>query len=343
MFKVIKKAVAMLIVLALLLCFFGCDRGSGNVQTTPAPTNDGSQLSATNTDTTTAQLANVYDFTFSKRDVREKYDEAKAIVALSDGATTVNGDGVIIDGDIITFTSDGVYYVSGVLTNGKLVVNTTKDEKVQLILNGVDVHCNDGAAIEVWQADKVFITLASNTSNRLSDGNEYAATDIGSNACIFSKEDLTINGSGGLTVTGNYRHGISSRDDLVIALCTLNVTAVADGLRGKDCVKITESNIIVNAVSDAIISDNTDEEWRGYVYVESGNLNLTAGTDGIQAETVVLIEGGNINIVTGGGSMNAIQNTDNEFSGFGNGFMGGMSQMGGIPQTGGSTTDETQT
>ena len=52
-------------------------------------------------------------------------------------------------------------------------------------------------------------------------------------ACIFSHDDLTINGSGALTVTGNLNDGIHSKDDLIITGGNLSVTAVNDGLKGK--------------------------------------------------------------------------------------------------------------
>ena len=253
-------------------------------------------------DTTTVQIttlaADDSGYEFSKRDLDSSYDEVTATVTLSDGGTTVNGSGVTVDGDDVTITAAGTYVLSGTLTDGSVTVAAGEEDKVQLVLTGVSVTNSDGPALYVQSGDKVFLTLAAGTDNSFSDGGGYTATDGDTDldAAVFSCSDLTINGGGSLTVTGSNKHGIVSKDDLVITGGTITVTAQNVALGGKDCVKIAAATLDLTAGTDGIRSDNEEDEDRGYVYIHSGNITITAGTDGIQAATVLYVAGGTITV-----------------------------------------------
>ncbi len=80
----------------------------------------------------------------------------------------------------------------------------------------------------------------------------------------------------------------------------------------KDCVKISNSDITVNAGTDGIKSTNTEDGTRGYVLIESGSFDITAQNDGIQAETALFIRNGKFNIKTGGGSAVSSNNYGSE-------------------------------
>jgi hypothetical protein len=102
------------------------------------------------------------------------------------------------------------------------------------------------------------IVLAEGTENIVSDGETY---DLDSdedepNAAIFSKSDLTINGSGSLIVNANYNDGIKSKDDLIITNGTITVYATADGIVGKDCLAIKNATITVEAGCDGMQATN---------------------------------------------------------------------------------------
>ena len=170
--------------------------------------------------------------------------------------------------NLYNITAGGTYTLSGNITDTMVTVDAGNAD-VTIILNGATIKNSKGPAIYVRSADKVTITLASGTTNTVSDGTSYSITDSDStlDAAIFSKADLTINGSGTLNLTGNYKHGIVSKDDLIISSGTLQVAANNVGLNGKDCVKINSGNITVNAGSDGIRSDNTEDASRGYVYL----------------------------------------------------------------------------
>ena len=162
----------------------------------------------------------------------------------SDGATaaaiTLNGDsistdaaGVTVVGSTATITQAGAYLLSGMLNDGQIVVDTQDVAIVQLILNGVDLASSSSAPIYIRDAEKAVILLAEGSSNTVSDASTYiyaSAEEDEPNAAIFSTADLSIGGSGSLTVTGNFNDGIASKDGLVIASGTIAVTALDDGI-----------------------------------------------------------------------------------------------------------------
>lgn len=202
-----------------------------------------------------------------------------------------------------TIIEGGTYSLSGTVTDQMITVNAPSSE-VTIILNGATVRNSKGPAIYVRAASKVTINLASGTINTLSDGSSYSITESGSklDGVIFSKADLTINGSGTLHVYGNCKHGIVSKDDLIISSGIINVSSKNIGINGKDCVKINSGNITVNAGTSGITSDNNTEAAKGFIYLYSGSIRITAGNDGITAQSILNIENVSLNIKSGGGA-----------------------------------------
>lgn len=219
---------------------------------------------------------------FSNYDLNASYDSS---------ATQLTFNGETEDYSI---SVAGTYVLSGTL-NATLYVEVTSDEKVQLVFNGITINSTNGPAVYVKQADKVVITLAEGSENTINDGSNYTLDAEGANAAIYSKDDLTINGTGSLVVNGNTAHGIVSNDDLAIVSGNITVNAVADTLKGKDSVKIKDGKLVLSAGEDAIVSSNIDEDY-GDVYIEGGNITINAGDKGIQAAHDVVINGGTINI-----------------------------------------------
>ena len=175
------------------------------------------------------------DDMFSSRDLDPGYDESQAVTVRLTGDTAVcDSDAVTVDGGTVTVTAAGTYVLSGTLTDGQIVVRAGEADKVQLVLNGVDITCSDSAAIYAVEADKVFLTLADGTENSLTNGGTYAAIDENNiDAVIFAKTDLTLNGTGSLTVSAAAGHGIVCKDDLVIAGGTCTIDAASHALRAR--------------------------------------------------------------------------------------------------------------
>ena len=231
----------------------------------------------------------------------------KSYITLNGNSITFEGSGATVEGAIVTITSAGAYDISGTLNDGQIIVDTKDEEAVVLILNGVDIACSMSAPIYVLNAEKTVITLADGTENYVTDGDSYILEDTESdepNAAIFSKDDLTINGNGSLTVNANYNNGIASKDDLKITAGDIIVNAVNDGIKGKDSIAVRDGTITIDAGGDGMQSNNDSDVEKGYISIEGGKLVITAGLDGIQAETRLSVSGGDIAIVSGGGSVN---------------------------------------
>lgn len=239
--------------------------------------------------------ASALNLEYSKRDMDASFDESSATkITLSGDSASVSGSGAAAEGSTVTISTAGTYIVSGNLTDGSITVTTSENDKVQIVLNGVKIACSSGPAIDVQSADKCFITLAEETQNSLSDGSAFTSEDA--NACVYATCDLTINGSGSLDVSGNYRHGVFSKDDLVVYGGSINVSAVEDGLNGKDSVKIGAGDVSIDSGADGVKSSKSTNPEKGFVYVSGGSLSIDAEDDGIQAKTYLCIAGGSIEI-----------------------------------------------
>lgn len=239
------------------------------------------------------------DFAYSDRDKDASYDEAAATkIALAGQGATVSGEGAAVEGTAVTITAAGTYVVTGELMAGSLVVNVGDQDKVQIVLDGASIRNEAGPALNIQQADKVFVTLAAGSQNTLADGASYtlAEGEDEPNAALYSKADLTINGTGALTVEGNYRHGVNSKDDLVVTGGTLTVTAKEDGLRGKDCVKVADGSFAITAGGDGVKSNNDEDPTRGFVSIDGGTFAVEAGDEGFQAATYLRLAGGDAQI-----------------------------------------------
>lgn len=239
--------------------------------------------------------ASALNLEYSKRDMDASFDESSATkITLSGDSASVSGSGAAAEGSTVTISTAGTYIVSGNLADGSITVTTSENDKIQIVLNGVKIACSSGPAIDVQSADKCFITLAEGTQNSLSDGSVFTSEDA--NACIYATCDLTINGPGSLDVSGNYRHGVFSKDDLVVYGGSINVSAVEDGLNGKDSVKIGAGDISIDSGADGVKSSKSTNPEKGFVYVSGGSLSIDAEDDGIQAKTHLCIAGGSIEI-----------------------------------------------
>lgn len=240
--------------------------------------------------------------------------DMESTISLNGNSISFKGSGVSVDGTTATISSAGTYRIRGTLNDGQIVVSAGDEDKVKLVLDGASITNGSGAPIYIISADKTIITLAEGTENFVTDGKSYIFDEAGADepdAAIFSKDDLTINGDGSLTVTAQYNHGIVSRDDLKITGGHITVTAPGDGIRGKDSVAVKDGTITIDAGGDGIQSSNDEDPEKGYVSIEGGALTITAGEDGIQAETSLSVTGGSLDITTGNGSSTtSTTNTD---------------------------------
>lgn len=288
-----KKRVVASLVIALFIS--ACSPSSASTENSADTQTQTSQ----STSEDTADISDTFG-TYEKEDLNTEYDSDSSTVELSDNTEEV--EGVSVDGQIVTINQGGTYVLSGELTDGQVVVNVNEDAKVHLVLNDVTITNQQGPAILVEQAEKVVTTLASDTTNTLTDGDDYQldGDETEPDATFYSKEDLVLNGDGELKVSGNYNNGIRSKDDLILVSGEYTVNAKNNALKGKDSVQILDgSYTLTTEEGDGIQSNNSDEEDKGYIAIDGGTFKITSGRDGVQAETVVNIQQAEITIKTG--------------------------------------------
>ena len=221
----------------------------------------------------------------------------------SDASYEISGSTYISLGDEdVKINKAGTYILEGTL-EGSIIVEASKDEDVQLVLNNVTINAGDFAGIYIIEGDEITITLAENSVNTISDSSTYTQIDDNDvNALIYSKADLIINGEGTLNLNSSYNNGIVSKDDLIITGGTYNISVAGQGLRGKDCLMISDGNFTINSGKDALHSDNDEDAYKGYVNITGGDFTINSGADGIYGLNLVNIEGGNFNITCTGTS-----------------------------------------
>ncbi len=305
--KYLYKILAFLCVIALLT---GCGAQGGSTSGSSSASGTNGAVAQTAEASQASITASPVSVTYSDEDKNGEWSQSDvtASIQLNGSSASADGAGVSVKGSTVTITAAGTYLITGSLTDGQIVIDAGKESTVRLILDGAVISCSSSAPIYAVQAKKTIITLAEGTKNSLTDGKSYTYADAEAeepNAAVFAKDDLTINGSGTLSVTANFKNGITSKDNLVITGGTINVTAANDGLRGRDSVAIGGGALQITAGGDGIQSNNDEDTQKGWVSLDGGTIQITAENDGVQAETILQVSDGEYTIKTGGGSENA--------------------------------------
>lgn len=309
--------------MVIVFLFAGCGNNPVNDNTTTTTTTD-----STSTDTT----SNVTDSEmFSNRDLNATYDEStSALIKLNGTSATTTSDAVEISGSTVTIKDEGTYIVSGTLNDGMIIVNADATDKPQIVLNGVNITSKTSAPIYILECDKAVVTLADGTENTLKNSGTFTAIDENSiDGVVFSKQDLSFNGTGALTVTSPAGHGIVCKDDLVLASGDYTISSASHGIDANDSVRIATATLTVDSGKDGIHAENTDDTSKGFVYISNGTFDFSSEGDGISASAYMQIENGTFNILAGGGSKNGTKTSSDNYGGFmGGGMPGGMGGKG---------------
>ena len=268
---------------------------------------------------------------FTERDSKAEYDASKSVTIKLNGTTaTASSNSVKISGSTVTITEEATYVISGTLSDGMIVVNAPETAKLQLVFNGIHITKSTSAALYIIEADKVFVTLTEGTENVLANGGTFTAIDENNiDGAVYSKPDLTFNGTGSLTVTSPAGHGIVCKDDLVFTGGTYTVNSASHGLDANDSVRIANASFEIDAGKDVIHCENTDDTSKGFIYITSGTVNGEAEGDGIAASAYLKIEDGSFDLLVGGGAENGSKASSGNYGGFMGGGHGGF--MGGGP------------
>ena len=256
---------------------------------------------------------------FTENDLNGDWADSKytTYITLDGSGGSISGNGAyFLDGDLI-ISNGGWYVISGSLEDGKIIVDAANSSKIWIRLNGVNLTCADDACLRINQADKVFLTLAEGTENSFTSGSSYSEEALADNTggAIFSHDDLTINGSGSLTITAEYKHGIDVNDSLVITGGNITITAPQDGVHVNDSFRFANASLTVDAGDDGIHSDKE-------LYVESGTILINSCVEGLEALTID-VAGGDITVYPSDDGFNANGGSTSMGGGMGGGMMGG--------------------
>ncbi len=273
-----------------LLLLTGCTSGTSTESTTATSDTESDSTSQTTTQTSYGEGSSIE---FTERDLDSSYDESTAtVIVLADGGTTISGEGASVAGDVITISAEGTYILSGSLSNGQIVIDATSEDKIQVVLDEVDITSESSAPIYIKQADKVFLTIIGD--NNLETSGDYVAIDDNNvDGVIYSKDDLTINGTGTLIVEGD-SNGIVSKDDLILVDVTINMNVGNHGLEANDIIKVKSGSYNITSGDDAINSSNDEDGSLGNIYICGGEFDLDSGDDALHATATITIDGGEL-------------------------------------------------
>ena len=288
----IKRNCVAAVILTMCLITAGCARNSTSITT------------ASGGETTITSGITKEDTDVTHADDAENY---RVSITGDFTVTSDTSDGVTQSGSIYTITKAGEYTVTGLLSEGQLIVDAGDEDEITIVLNITSITCSSGSPIYVKNASEVKIKSEENSFNEVIDNRAEAtedSSDDAGNAAIYATCDLKLVGKGALVVTGNYNNGIQSKDDLSIKNVIVKVTAVNNAVKGNDAVDIESGNIIaISAKGDGIKTSNSSisnkGNQKGIVTITGGNIDVYAACDGIDAAYVVDISGdGNLNIYT---------------------------------------------
>lgn len=343
--KCLSIVLALLLVLSLLAgCGDNSTSGNNNQNGNNNSNNDGTVTFGgdenSNSNPIDVDFSQTDEDMFTDRDSKTEFDASKAVAVKLNGATaTASSNSVKISGSTVTITEEATYVISGTLSDGMIVVDAPETAKLQLVFNGISITKTTSAALYIIEADKVLVTLADGTENTLANGGTFTAIDDNNvDGAVYSKQDLTFNGTGSLTVTSPAGHGIVCKDDLVFTGGTYTVNSASHGLDANDSVRIANASFEIDAGKDVIHCENTDDTSKGFIYISSGTVNGEAEGDGIAAGAYLQIEGGSFDLLVGGGAENGSKASSGNYGGFMGGGHGGM-RPGGNQSSTTTTTD----
>lgn len=246
-------------------------------------------------------------------------DGATAFTFTDSAITAKDGDytGYNIDGTALTIEAAGTYIVSGSCQSGSITVKKGVTG-VTLVLSGLTLTADGTAAIACNKSSGVTIVAQDGTANILSDtetnnGDSYPDNTNAENAVIKCKDgsQVTLCGSGSLTVNANGKNGIKSgaaTDEegeawLVIRDLTLTISApVNDAINAEASLTILSGDLTMDAGDDAVHSDYYLTV--GAAGTDGPTITVNSCNEGLEAADLS-IAGGHITIHAGDDCLNA--------------------------------------
>lgn len=284
-----KKFILSIIGISIFALLTGCFTGSPIPSTitsneTATENSESLEVVSSNVNQATSSVA-IYSASdlFTSRDLEQEVDLEEAIYY------------TIEDSKDIIISKEGTYVIKWSAKEVTIYVEVWNDEKVQLILDWVNISNSDFPCIYVKQADKVFITTT-DSENLLEVTWELIDDwEVNTNWVIFSREDLTLNGVWSITINST-KNGIVWKDDLKITWGNYTITASKKAIDANDSIRIYDWKFNLNAWTDWLHAENSDDDSLGYIYIGWWNFNITAWDDAIHWVSTIQIDDWNFTI-----------------------------------------------
>jgi len=277
-----------------------------------------------------AEIYSEYSVEYSKKELLSTWDDDVTKITADKNKFSIEGSGAAAENGVLKITDAGTYLLSGKAEEAQILIDSADDKAVRLVFSGFSVSSSSVSPVYVQNADKVIITLADGTENSVTDNSPAVPAEDNEtpDAALFSRSDLSFNGSGKLSVVSENKEGITSKDDLKVISGCIYVRSADDGIKGKDLVAVRSGEISIESSGDGIKSSNDKDADKGNIIIENGKISIDSAGDGIQAEKALVFLDGQLSVKSGGGYENGAEHFDDMFGGPG-GFgsrQGGMQQ-----------------
>jgi len=310
-----KRQILIAGALTLIMLGTACGKTSqtSSAQKTSTATTKEAQTTSNNSDSSkekqvTSDGTINADALFTERDLEEDPD-------LSDATNYT-----LSDNKDITINKAGTYVISGSANNVTITVSAGDDDKVQIVLDNATITNTESPCIYIKTCDKVFVTSKTGTNNTLKVTGEFQSDgDTNTDAVIFSKQDLTLNGEGSLTISST-ANGVSSKDDLTITGGSYKVDAEKDAFEAHDSIAVKDGVFDLEC-KNGLKAEDKDDTSTGFIAIEGGTFTINASNDCIHGTTIVQIDDGNFDlngleciestkVIINGGSLNISSSDD---------------------------------
>ena len=219
---------------------------------------------------------------FSDRDLKQTVDTSNATKY------------TVASGENINIKSEGIYVISGTAENVTIYIEAGDSDKVQIVLDNLSITNETMPVIYVKTADKVFITSTGNNTLKVT-GTFTNDGENNLNAVIFSKQDITLNGTGTLNIEST-KNGITGKDDVKITGGTYNINSSSVAIRANDSIRISNGTLNIKAGTDGLHAENSSDDVKGYIFIGNGKINIEALDDCIHGNSAIQIDGGTITL-----------------------------------------------
>lgn len=316
-----KKILALILTLIIAVALVSCDKDTPTETNTDTSTDTQTQTTDTQTDTDTDTATDTgtdipdvpvddkKDPTSGRIEHSVKVDQALNL-GIFDAEDTFGNEGTskqysgVIDVDVshlaaggnsYKISTGGFYRLTGTSENGQIYVNASGQDVVLILDNLNLTYKGNEPVIFAEKCNSVTIVLVNEST--LAD----SETNLKKGAVYVKSCGLTLDGTGTLNVTGNFKSGIFNTKELVVNGGKYNINAKYHGIYGEQKLTINGGKFNITSGKSGLKSGDYDETVPleavvGYVTVNSGSITIDAKSNGISSYGGVEINGGRIEI-----------------------------------------------